>query len=63
MEKSERPSNLEKKEGIWEDNKKAIWISNDAEELQLRLCVIAQNGPVGHHGQPATEQLQRESYF
>ena len=52
-----RPAHFILDDQLWIDpDSKAIWIPDDATDIQLRLCIIAHTGPAGHRGAASTEQ-------
>lgn len=58
-----RPANLSCKTGLWRNPNNAVWVPDEAADLQLRLCIIAHCGPGGHRGSSATEHDLRKYYF
>lgn len=58
-----RPADLINQEGLWNNHEGAVWIPNDAVDLQMRLCVIAHTGPSGHRGVKATVKLLSKMFF
>ena len=59
----ERPPHLTLVQNVWKNSSNAVWIPDSAADIQLRLCIIAHNGPAGHRGQSATEIAMRTSFF
>lgn len=60
---STRPQGLIFSDGLWRNEANAVWIPDDCDELQLRLCVIAHTGPSGHRGASSTESTVRQHFF
>jgi len=60
--KSVRPTGVILKDELWTYPDTAVWVPDDASDLQLRLCIIAHTGPAGHRGREATSRALR-SYF
>ena len=40
----------------------AVWISEEAEDMQLRFCMIAHTGPAGHRGHAATTEALQDCF-
>lgn len=51
--------NQNKDESLWRTAKGAIWIPDNADGAQLRLCVVAHTGPSGHHGYKTSLRILR----
>ena len=54
---------LEERDGLWKDEKGAVWIPEDAVEVQLRLCIIGNCGRGGHRGVNTTLKNISEHFF
>ena len=39
---------------VYRDNQNRIWIPNDADGIQLRICIIGHTGPAGNRGYSTT---------
>lgn len=57
------PDNMHQDGDLWKNTAGAVWIPEQAEELQLRICIAAHTGTGGHRGQEATEIAIRRCYF
>jgi len=58
----QRPKNAERKgESLWSVNGRT-WIPDEADDLQLRLLVVAHCGVGGHRGAESTESTLREEF-
>ena len=57
-----RPADLVLNDHLWTYPDGSIWVPDSADDLQLRLCIIAQTGPAGHRGAASTEQSLSESF-
>ena len=51
---STRPLHLRLEDGLWRTKDNRIWIPSDADNLQLRLCVISHTSAAGHRGRAST---------
>eukprot|EP00171_Calliarthron_tuberculosum_P003723 IDg3723t1 len=60
--KRNRPSAAKKTDNLWRIGTR-IWVPTEAEELQLRLCIIAHTGPAGHRGRDVTEKALSERFY
>lgn len=58
-----RPPRLMLIDGLWKNPAGSIWIPDDSDDLQLRLCIIAHTGPSGHRGAKSTESTLRKNFF
>ena len=58
-----RPSKLLLQDNIWRNMEGAVWIPDEADDLQLRLCIIAHTSASGHRGADATERSLRKQFF
>lgn len=54
LHRSSMPGDLNEEDGLMVFSSSAIWIPDESEELQLRICVIGHTGPAGHRGVQAT---------
>lgn len=57
-----KPLHLAKTNELWTNPNGAIWIQDNATDLQLRLCIIAHTGPARHRGQDAAETVLRDRF-
>jgi len=57
-----RPTELHRKNGLYRYKDGAIWIPNEAVDLQLRICIIGHTSTAGHRGTNGTESAIREVY-
>ena len=57
-----RPSGLTKRNNLWVNENVSIWIPDESDELQLRLCIIAHTGPSGHRGCSSTLSTLSSAY-
>lgn len=53
---------LDDADGLWKHPSGAIWVPDDAADLQLRLCVIAHTSAAGHRGQDATSTALKQKF-
>lgn len=60
---NDRPELLIVKDNLWRNASGAIWIPKEADEMHLRLCIIAHTGPSGHRAADATERTLRTHFF
>lgn len=60
---SQRPTGLVEKNGMLCYLNSSIWVPDDADNMQLRLCIIAHTGLSGHHGRHYTETVLTKFFF
>ncbi len=60
---SSRPKSLQKVAGLWCKKSGAVWVPENAADLQLRICVIGHTSTAGHRGQKATASIIRRQCF
>lgn len=58
-----RPCIMKLSDGLWKDSRGAVWVPDDANDLQLRLCITVHTGPSGHRGNKATQIVLRDHFF
>ena len=58
-----RPVGLSKSNGLWTSPNGSIWIPDQADDIQLRICIIAHTSAAGHRGAGATEAAIRRNFF
>ena len=51
---STKPENVKLIGDAYRDQKQRLWLPDDANDLQLRVCIIAHTGPSGHRGYNTT---------
>lgn len=54
IHKHRMPEGLKEENGLFIFPSSAIWIPDEAEELQLRICIIGHTGPAGYRGVQST---------
>lgn len=60
---STRPEHFIFSDGLWKNPNSAIWIPDNAADMQLRLYIIAHTVPSGHRGHMATKQALPRAFF
>lgn len=50
-------------DGLWKKGRGLIWIPDKADQLQLRLCIIAHTGVAGYRGIYISENSLRTTFF
>ena len=52
----------ENADALYKTETNAVWIPDEAADMQLRLCVIAHTGPAGHRGYAATTKALQDCF-
>lgn len=60
--RSSMPDNLEEEDGLFMFPSKSIWIPDESDDLQLRICIIGHTGPAGHRGVETTTSAIKEVF-
>jgi len=60
---ADRPPSLFRSNNLYRTKENAIWIPDEAADMQLRLCIIGHTSAAGHRGINATESDIRKSFF
>ena len=60
---SSRPLHLKHTDGLWLTSSGQTWIPDNADELQLRLCIIAHTGAPGHRGIEAKTKSLADKFY
>lgn len=62
--RSEPPGlQMNMKKGLLCDERNSIWIPDEANDLQLRLCIVAHTSSAGHRGIQDTKKALHSSFF